>query len=294
MTTKTKVKVTTMNEPTRISRRHAGLLGLAGLGTLLTPGAGHTAPAPAPDVARILQRKELQVAMLATDTPPFFYQRDGQLRGLDVDIAQDIGRELGVAVRFDRSAPSFNAVVEQVARGEADLGISKISRTLARARSVRFSTPYLTLHHALILNRLEFARLARDRSAEQALQHYSGSLGVIAKSSFEDFARSNFPQATLRSYPGWTEVVAAVERGEVAGGYRDEFEVKRLLAERPSLALRLRTVTLKDRDDTIGVVLHHDAPTLQSFVNLLLSMRRQALRVDDVLKALPEATGGKS
>ncbi|MBP6903221.1 MAG: amino acid ABC transporter substrate-binding protein [Burkholderiaceae bacterium] len=283
-----------MNDPHSLQRRRiGGLLGLAGLAALLPPGLARAA-APAPDVARILQRKELLVAMLATDTPPFFYQRDGQLRGLDVDIAQDIARELGVAVRFDRSAASFNAVVEQVARGEADLGISKISRTLARARSVRFSTPYLTLHHALILNRLEFARLARDRSAEQALQHYSGSLGVIAKSSFEDFARSNFPRATLRSYPGWSEVVAAVERGEVAGGYRDEFEVKRLLAERPSLALRLRTVTLKDRDDTIGVVLHHDAPTLQSFVNLLLSMRRQTLRVDDVLKALPEATGGKA
>ncbi len=241
----------------------------------------------APEIARILQRGELVVAMLGTDTPPFFYMRHQRLQGTDVEMARDIAKELGVAVRFDRSPKSFNAVVDKVSRGEADLGISKISRTLARARSVLFSDPYLTLHHALVLNRLEFAKLARERSPVEAVQDFNGSLGVIAKSSFHDFAKANFPKASVREYPGWNEVVAAVQRGEVVAGYRDEFEVKRLLAERPSLALKLRTVTLTDRDDTIGVAIHTDAPTLRSFVNLYLATRKTKLGINDVLKALP-------
>ena len=257
----------------------------------LPAGAG-AAPAArrlAPDIAKLVARGELVVAMLATDTPPFFFGQGDQLQGLDVDMARDLARELGVGVRFDRSATSFNEVVDKVSRGEADVGISKISRTLARAKAVRFSNAYLSLHHALILNRLAFARLAGDRPPQQVMKDYDGSLGVIAKSSFQDFAQTNFPHARIRPYGSWSDVVAAVERGEVIAGYRDEFEVKRLLAERPSVALRLRTITLKDREDTLGIAIGADAPMLHAFINQFLASRRTRLDIQQVLQALPGA-----
>ena len=78
----------------------------------------------APEFVKIAQRGVLVVAMLKTDSPPFFYQRGADLAGIDVDMAHEIGRELNVPVRFDRSAGSFNEVVDIVSRGEADLGIS--------------------------------------------------------------------------------------------------------------------------------------------------------------------------
>jgi polar amino acid transport system substrate-binding protein len=262
------------------------------------PGAAAAAPAAAasaaatgrrkaPEFIRIAQRGVLIVAMLKTDSPPFFYQRGADLAGIDVDMAREIGRELNVPVRFDRSAGSFNEVVDIVSRGEADLGISKISRTLARSQAVRFSDPYLTLHHALILNRLAFARLARERTPAQAVRSFDGSLGVIANSSFADFAVSNFPKASVRPYPSWDALVAAVQRGEVVGGYRDEFEVKRLLTEQPAAALQLRTITLRDRDDTIGIAVGADAPTLHAFINLFLATRKTRLDIGEVLRALP-------
>ncbi len=242
----------------------------------------------APEIARIVQRGELVVGMLRSDSPPFFYVRDEKLQGTDVDMAREIAKELGVKVRFDRTASSFNEVVDKVSRNEVDLGISKISRTLARSRAVLFSEPYLTLHHALVLNRLEFAKLARERTPEQTMQDYTGTLGVIAQSSFGDFAQINFPKARVREYPTWEGVVEAVQRGEVVAGYRDEFEVKRLLAEKPTLSLKLRSVTLKDRRDTIGVAIPADAPTLRSFVDLYLESRKTKLEIEDVLKALPQ------
>jgi ABC-type amino acid transport substrate-binding protein len=278
------------------AQRHRGWRSLPGMLAALMLCALTFGPASAqqptgrreaPEISRIVQRGELVVAMLKTDSPPFFYVRDQQLLGIDVDMAKEIAKELGVNVRFDRSATTFNEVVDKVSRGEVDMAISKLSRTLARGRAVLFSDPYLTLHHALVLNRLEFAKIARDRTPAEALKDYGGSLAVISKSSFKDFAQRNFPKATLREFPNWDEVVAAVQRGEVVAGYRDEFEVKRLLAEQPSLALKLRTVTLQDRRDTIGVAVPTDAPTLRAFVNLYLESRGSKLEINDVLKALP-------
>lgn len=240
----------------------------------------------APDIGRIKQRGELVIAMLATDTPPFFYEKNGELVGLEVDLAKSIAQALNVEVRFNREAKSFNEVVDLVAQRRADLGISKLSRTLTRAQMVHFSQPYLTLNHSLVINRVAFARLASNMRIEDAIRQYSGSLGVISRSSFADFAKSNFSKAKVTEYPNWKEVLKAVNTGEVMAAYRDEFEIKRLLKETPSAALTLRTVTLKDLEDTLGIAVGVNDPTLLAFVNQVLSQKRDKLDIQKVLNAL--------
>jgi polar amino acid transport system substrate-binding protein len=240
----------------------------------------------APDIARIVARGELVVAMLGVDTPPFFYEKQGQLVGLEVDLARAIAKELGVNVRFNRDAKSFNAVVDIVARGDADIAVSKLSRTLARTQVISFSQPYLTLNHALILNRVKFAQFARDRALPEVIRGFTGTVGVIAKSSFEDYAKRNFPNAKIVSYPGWPDVLKALERGDIIGAYRDEFEVKRILKAEPTASLVLRTVTFKDLEDTLGIAVGIQDRVLLAFINEFLAQRSEKLNTNKVLSAL--------
>jgi len=240
----------------------------------------------APDIARIVTRGELVVAMLGVDTPPFFYEKKGELVGLEVDLARAIGKELGVKVRFNREAKTFNAVVDIIARGEADMAISKLSRTLARTQIISFSQPYLTLNHALILNRVKFAQFAKDKPLPQVIRNFNGTIGVIAKSSFSDYAQRNFPKAKVQEYPGWGDVLKALDKGEIIGAYRDEFEVKRILKADPTASLVLRTVTLKDLEDTLGIAVGINDPVLLAFVNEYLTQRTDKLTTDKVLAAL--------
>lgn len=240
----------------------------------------------ASDFARILDRGELVVAAAATDTPPFFYQKDGEQAGTDIDMARQIAKEIGVPVRIDRSAKSFNGVVELVARGQADLGISKLSSTLARSQTVRFSNPYLVMKHALIINRVEFAKIARDQPLPQVIRSFTGSIGVLANSSWVDAAARNFPKAKIVPVSSWPEAIKSVQRGELVAAYRDEFEIRRILRADPSASLILRTVTLKDLDDPLAIAVGVNDANLLAFVNLYLSQRRDALTVDLVLDAL--------
>jgi ABC-type amino acid transport substrate-binding protein len=239
----------------------------------------------APDIARIVTRGELVVAMLGVDTPPFFYTKNNELVGLEVDLAKSIAKELKVSLRFDRSAQTFNEVVGVVARQEADLGISKLSRTLARAQTISFTNPYLRLNHAFILNRVKFAQVARDRPLPEVIRGFKGSIGVIAKSSFADYAVKNFPNAEIRDFPSWGEVLKALEKGQVMAAYRDEFEVKRILKIDPTISLTLRTVTFKDLEDTLGIAVGIQDPTLLAFVNQFLAEGAEKLTIDKVLNA---------
>jgi ABC-type amino acid transport substrate-binding protein len=243
----------------------------------------------APDIARIINRGELVVAMVTMDTPPFFYTKDNELVGLEVDIAKEIAKELNVKVRFNREAKNFNEVVDIVSRQEADLGISKLSSTLTRAQKVHFTSPYLTLSHGFILNRVRFAEYARDRTLPVTIRQFKGTIGVIAKSAWMDYAKRYFPNADVREYPSWAEVLKAVKSGEVIAAYRDEFEVKRVLREDQTASLTLRTVTFKDLDDPLAIAVGLADPTLLEFVNLYLNQSNKKLTIDKVLNALEKS-----
>lgn len=241
----------------------------------------------APDIARIVSKGELVVAMLKVDTPPFFsFNANGQWVGLEVDLAEAIAKELGVTLRINRDAGTFNAVVDILARGEADLAISKLSRTLARTQTIAFSNPYLTLNHALLLNRVNFAKISKGRALPEVIRSFDGTIGVIAKSSFAYYAKSNFPKAKIEELPTWNNVLVALQKGEITAAYRDEFEIKSVLNSDPTTSLVLRTVTLKDLEDTLGIGVSVSSPRLLAFVNEFLSQRTQKLDINKVLQAL--------
>jgi ABC-type amino acid transport substrate-binding protein len=257
--------------------------------TRILGAAASPAPPPAPaDIQRILTRGVLVVAMPSFDAPPFFYRQGGILRGLDVELAYGVAEALKVLPRFDRQASTFNGAVEVVARGEADLAVCKLSRTLGRASRVRFSEPYLTLHHALALNRLRFADLARGRDLASVIRSYNDSLGVIEASSFVDFAGRNFPRARLVKFKDWPAVTAALKRGQVTAAYRDEFEINCLLKSDPRMALTLRAVTLADTEDSLGVAVPPDSQQLLALVNLYLAQRHDKLTIETVMKRFEE------
>ena len=239
----------------------------------------------APEFARIVARGELIVEVLSVDQPPFFEERNGQLTGLDIDLAREIAAKLGVKVRFARDANTFDGVVDLLARGNADIAVSKLSRTLPRAQEISFSTPYLRLKRALLLNRVKFAQLAHGRSVPEMIRSYDSSIGVVANSSYAAYVTTNFPKAQVRSYPTWEAVLKALNDGEITAAYRDEFEVKRVLKIDPTASLRLRVVTLQDLEDTLAIGVNVSAPALLAFINQFLAERSTKFDVSTVLQA---------
>ncbi|MFM0057684.1 ABC transporter substrate-binding protein [Paraburkholderia phytofirmans] len=239
----------------------------------------------APEFARIVGRGELVVAVLGVDQPPFFEEHDGKLTGLDITLATDIARKLGVKVRFNRDAKTFDDVVSLLAKGKADIAVSKLSRTLSRAQVISFSAPYLSLKRSLLLNRVKFAQLAHGRPVPEVIRAYDGSIGVVANSSYAGYVTNNFPKAQVRSYPTWDAVLSALNAGEVTAAFRDEFEVKRVLKIDPTASLRLRVVTLQDLEDTLAIGVNVSEPTLLAFVNQFLAERNTKFDVGTVLQA---------
>lgn len=240
----------------------------------------------APDIGRIIARGEFVVAVLATNTPPFVHEKGGKLVGVDIELVEEVARELKVPVRYDRSAKTYDEIIQLVAAGKADVGVSKLARTLKRAQTVLFSLPYVNLDHSLLVNRLEFAKMAYDQSVTRAVQNFTGKMGVLAGSAWEEFARRNFPKATVVPYPSWSKVIEAVKTGQVVAAYRDAVEVRSIMEADKTLSLTLRTVSFTDLQSQICVVMRAGDPVLVSFVNALIANRTEKITVSKLLAQL--------
>jgi len=228
-----------------------------------------TVPLP-PDIAAIKKKNVLVVAMTKKDVPPFFSGEGENIHGLDVEIAQRIGVLLGVPVEFRRDAESFAEVVEQVRTGAADVAVSKLSITGPRLLTVRFSEPYIKLKQAMIINRLWLSQNSQGKEVYEVIRTFNGKISFIRNSSYDTFARANFPKAIFLPEDSWDTIINNVTSGAIAAGYRDEFEIKKISFEKPNAAITTKTVTISDSIDNIAVAVNINSSQLLSVVNYVI------------------------
>jgi len=243
------------------------------------PAAGH-------DLQSIVDANVLRVAVTRFDLPSFHaHEADGTLVGPEIEMAQQIARALGVSVEFVENADSFDSVVDLVAAGRSDIGISKLSQTYGRLRRVRFSEPYVVLRHALLFNRATIAREAKGRSPATVLQKFHGRIGVVAGSAYVDFARMNFPDATVVDAGTWDGAIENLSTGQVDAIYRDEFEIRRIVKNRPALNVQFGTAIITDQNALLSIAICDTCSKLQEFINYHLGLTRKAFTLKELLNS---------
>jgi len=224
------------------------------------------------EIKEILDRGYIIFAMTTQDVKPFFYREEktGEFIGLDVEIAYAIANRMGVKAVFNRDAANFDGVVMQVVEKKADIALSKLSRTIRRAELVRFTSPYITFRQAMLVNRLEFAKIGSEAQLPQYIKNYKGTLGVVRNSSYVNYALTNFPSADVMAFDAWDEVVNALFDGKVLAIYRDEGEILIINSTRKDASILMKPVFINDKRDPIAMAVSAEAPLLQEWLNLFL------------------------
>ena len=238
---------------------------------------------PFNEVQEIIKRGKLVVAMYSKDAPPFYYvDKNNQLTGFDVVLIEGFAKLLGVPVEYNRSAKFLNDTVTMVENHEVDLAITKLSMTFKRASRVLFTDPYVTLHQSLLINRLELIKQLKGRPQEEAIQNLTGKLGVVAKSSYVDYAK-HFHNSEVISYLTWDEAIKDAREGKITAAMRDDAEVKLILREHPEYALDLMSVILKDAKDPKGIAVSIDHNQLRLLLNFYIKTLDWSITGDQMI-----------
>ena len=231
-----------------------------------------------PDIQRILDNQKVLVAILATDAPPMIMtDATGKLTGSEVDLALDIGKKLGVAVEFIRTAETFDGVVEVVARKEADLGISLLSSGVQRATRVLFSQPYVTQNRRIFYNRANFTSLRRslriDTIGQLARTEAAATLefGVVADSINESMLEWSMPQFSVKRHGSLPEIITAVKDGRIFAGLHGELQIEYYMRRNPETAIHVAVEPRARHPSDISIAVRPDSPNLLRWVNVYLS-----------------------
>ena len=170
------------------------LLFLLMLILLGTPPVLSAEPSPSPDrLARVLQTKQLRVCIW-----PDYYgisfrnPKTLQLGGIDVDLAQELARDLGPEVRVEFVDSSFARLIEDVAGDRCDIAMFAIGITPARAEKLRFTQPHLQSDVYAVTTR------SNRRVQKWADIDQPGVVVAVAKGTFhEPLMRERLRQARL-------------------------------------------------------------------------------------------------
>lgn len=265
-------------------RRMMLLFGFLSL-TILFAGSNYLMAGEYPsDIQKIIDKKEIVIAMYEKDQSPFFMvTKSGELVGFDVELGRGIAKELGVKAVFNRSPESFNGTVDLVVQKKADIVISKLSRTLTRAKKVLFTKPYIILRKGLLINRLQLARAKKGKSTFEFIKSLTGKIGVIADSSYVGFGQRMFPKARMIEFPSWEDITEAVINGEVIAGFRDELEIKKIIKSASDQVIKLQSVVFKDTKDPIAIAVSCDSPHLLQWLNQYLDSFNNGVTADKLL-----------
>ncbi|MCM2678397.1 cation:dicarboxylate symporter family transporter [Echinimonas agarilytica] len=133
------------------------------------------------DVAQIKKRGVLRIGYQPGKVPFSYFNRSGDLVGLDISLSKRLADDLGVEVEFvPYEVANLNTLLAQ---GYFDIAISGLEMDADSIQKMRFTPPVLTLNLALVV-------LDHDRHAFKALTQKAreGNL-VIAVSQHERLVR---------------------------------------------------------------------------------------------------------
>mgnify|MGYP002722588892 FL=1 len=184
-----------------------------------------------PNVDRIKRRGRLVVGIdQSLYLLAFRDTASGELRGLEVDLARAIAEDI-----FDEESTGINRLdlrfVDSAARadalnnGEVDIVIRTMSITPERAKSIDFSTPYLTSGVRVLV--------PRDRGVDDINQLGGKTVCIVDGTNLAQIARTFTPHSEILRTRSWSDCLMATQQFQADAIVADDSILAGLSAQDP-------------------------------------------------------------
>lgn len=146
---------------------------LASASLFLVSGMAHAGPT----LDRVNEKKEMVVATNVGWPPQGFLDDNNELVGFDIDVANEIGKRLGVKVRFE--TPEWPTLTGGHWQGRYDVGVGSVTPTKARAQAIDFAGIYYYSPYVYVVHKDSPAHSTDDLNGK--------IIGVETGTTSEDF-----------------------------------------------------------------------------------------------------------
>ncbi|MBY0401397.1 transporter substrate-binding domain-containing protein [Myxococcota bacterium] len=214
-------------------------------------------------VHRIVESGRLRVGLSGAQPPLNMRDREGDLIGLDVDLAIALADAMDLELELIERP--FAELLDGLQAGDFDLVISNMTITPARNAVAAFAGPYL-ISGATLLTRKE---LAATFESDAAIDSAERTFGVRSGSTSEGLVREAFPKAKVVAVDDLATLLPRVRSGELDGLFSDLPWVRFVLARNPDSGLA--EVGTPFTTEPIGIALDPGSPLLANLVQNYLN-----------------------
>lgn len=187
---------------------------------------------------------------------PYEYYDDGQIKGVDIEIAKEIAKELGKKLVI--KDVSFDFVINEVKSGKADFAAAGISITPERSKEVDFTIEYTISNQVVVVKKDSDIKTFDDiKNKKIAVQ-----LGTVA----DLYAEKNYKDATIVSHKKYLSAIEDVKTGKADCIIMDELPAKEILKENSNLII-LDGILFQDK---YGMIVKKGNDELKESINTVL------------------------
>jgi len=269
--------------------------------TAAAPAVPAAPAAPAAPVAPAGWRApaELKVG-ITPNYPPLAFERDGKIVGVEPDLAEALGKQLGSKLVLVPLA--WEDLPDALAAHEVDVVMSGVSVTERRKRTAAFTRPYLTVGQMVLVRTEDLARLG----APDALDRTGVRVGVQRLTTGAAYARTELPKATIVEFGSADSGIEALREKRIDAFVHDAPTVWRLTGRfdsdpsralaglyRPLTKEELAWAVRKDEAGTLGAALDaalekmRSDGTLEQVLDRWITVRKVAIGPPELAPSAP-------
>lgn len=188
---------------------------------------------------------------------PYEYYENGEIVGVDVDIAKEIAKELGKELVIKDIA--FDSIINEVRTGKADIGAAGISYSDERAKKVDFSINYSVSKQVVIVKNDSFINSIKDINDKKiAVQ-----LGSVA----DTYVTENYKNAEIVRQKKYLAAIEDLKVGKVDLVVMDELPAKEIIEKNSGIKILDGELT----SDSYGMIVKKGNTELLETVNKVLN-----------------------
>ena len=242
---------------------------MVGLGQVFAAGEIRSL---SPVLDRIMAKKELVVGTAASMPPLNMTTKDGQIVGMEADLARYFAD--GMGVKLTLKPMRFNDLLPALEKGQVDVVLSAMTITPQRNLKVAFAGPYFASGKSILTKKANVEsvdEIAKMNSPEKALVALKGSTSQM-------FVEKLMPKAKLVLADDYDQAVAAVNKDKAIAMVADYPICFVTVARYPDGGLA--TLTKPISYEPIGVALPASDPLLVNWVQNVFNFLEKTGELD--------------
>lgn len=197
---------------------------------------------------------------------PYEYYADGKVVGVDVEIAQEIAKEMGKTLVVKDVA--FDSIIHEVKSGKADIGVAGISYSEERAKQVDFSNNYVTSKQVIVVRKDSQIKNKEDiKNKKIAVQ-----LGSVA----DIYVTDAYSKKNIVREKKYLAAIQDLKDNKVDCVVMDELPAKNLISEN-----NLKILDDILLEDAYGIIVDKGNDELLKIINTVIDRLKKEGKIDE-------------